>query len=75
MLATIVVPCWKVLETLAVLDPEPVSDEVSVPRTRSAASPTMSRAASLSDRLVDRLMSRFLLFLAALLRGYNVVLD
>ena len=57
MLATIV-PCCEGLDTLPVLDPMPVSEEVSVPWTQSAASLTMPRAASLSDRLVDRRMSR-----------------
>ena len=58
MLATLVVPRWEAQEMFPVWDPDPVSEVVSVPRTRSAASLTMSRAASLSDRLVDRRMSR-----------------
>ena len=53
-----IVPCWGELETVLVLDPEPASEEVCVPGTRSAASLTISRAASLSDQLVDRRMSR-----------------
>ena len=57
MFATIV-PCGGALKTLAVPEPEPVSEEESLDCTRSAASLTISRAASLSDRLVDRRISR-----------------
>ena len=49
--------CWEVLEALPVLEPDPVSEEMSALRTRSAASSTILRAACLSDRLVERRMS------------------